>query len=119
MFFKFKSLSSVPALALLAGLLPLSFAQATNPVSSLVGKYRIETCDINGFHGLEKVTTRIRSSETGHRVLRVLGDTVGDVSSSVRAHSVDWADSDTEGRGILFIDTKTGEALYIGGTRFG
>lgn len=48
-----------------------------------------------------------------------LRETAGDQASGVRAYYVDWADSDSDGKGILFIDTKSGEALYLGGSYFG
>lgn len=38
---------------------------------------------------------------------------------NVRAYFVDWADSDSDGKGIFFLDTDTGEALYIGAAYFG
>ena len=40
-------------------------------------------------------------------------------TANMRAYYVDWADSDSDGKGIFFIDTDTGEALYIGAAYFG
>jgi len=48
-----------------------------------------------------------------------LRETVAEKTSDIRAYYVDWADSDSDGKGILFIDTKSGEALYLGGSYFG
>lgn len=44
--------------------------------------------------------------------------TLTDRKPEVRAYLIEWSESDSDGEGILFIDTTTGEALYVGSAYF-